>query len=244
MHTPSVCHFTTVYALRRNSNFAAAKAGDLVAARRVARAFVDTHRFAGLDKNIILCQVTAVEKEGVNLIPLSMAQLIAKDTGLRIESELVQTNLTHHTDSTALHRLLTRPEFEGPVKKGATYMIIDDVVTTASTVQALRLYLERHGAIVKGFVFLAGSYSPVNGSSLVIDQTAETRAAIEGKFGTENLDVLLQYHGIAESASDLTNIQAQYLLSFKSLDTLGAKLSGHIIPGHFGQDSQLSLAFG
>ncbi len=49
---------------------------------------------------------------------------------------IYQTNKTYHTDSNATHRILSKPTFEGVVKKGGKYLITHDVVTAGSTVAA------------------------------------------------------------------------------------------------------------
>jgi hypothetical protein len=232
-----VYHFTSISALRRHPKFNAAKAGDISAAKVVIRTFVQAKHIHLSD--VVLIPAIAVEASGVNMLPLVMAQYIGKVAKLRVETEVVQVNKTHHTDANAVHRLLHRPVFEGDVTPGMSYIVIDDVVTTGSTVQALRLHIERQGGHVKGFIVLAGSFNMIMGSSLVIDQTEETREELQSKFGAE-LDTFLRATGIAGSSAELTNSQARYLLSFKSLDTLGARLHEHRNPC---LSNQLNLAF-
>ncbi|OGV68091.1 MAG: hypothetical protein A2283_18815 [Lentisphaerae bacterium RIFOXYA12_FULL_48_11] len=243
MNTP-VYHFTSISALRRHPEFEAAKSGCISAARHVVRAFVRTfvqEEDIQSSKNIALCPVTAVEKTGVNLLPLVLAQYIGKVAKYRVETEIVQVNSTHHTDANAVHRLLNRPVFEGPVTEGMSYLLVDDVITTGSTLQGLRLHLERHGARVEGFCVLAGSFNMIMGSSLVINQTCATRTELRAKFGKQTLDEFLQDFGIAESSGDLTNSQARYLLSFKSLDSLRDRISEHRNPCI--STNQLELAY-
>lgn len=224
MPTP-VNNFTSIASLRRYPDFNRAKSGSLSAALKTTRSFVSKDCMPAF-RNSIFCPVIAIEEAGLNMLPLALAKHLSKLTGLPFDSRIVQVNSTCHTGASAMERLQRRPVFSGHVQPKASYVIVDDVVTTGSTVQALRLYLRDHGASVSAFVVLAGSYSVTTGSSLTVDQTAETAARINFKFGRRRLDSFLREYGIAESAQDLTNSQARYLLSFGDLDAIGDRLSG------------------
>jgi hypothetical protein len=118
-----VYHFTSISALRRHPKFDAAKGGDIAAAREVIRTFVQAKHIHLSD--VVLVPAIAVEASGINMLPLILAQHIGKVAKLRVETEVVQVNRTHHTDGSAIHRLLSRPTFEGDVTPGMSYIVIE-----------------------------------------------------------------------------------------------------------------------
>ena len=241
---------TTIAAMRRHPNFAAAKAGDGAAAVALVRDLTDARKvraLAAAHPGAILVPVLAVERTGVNAIPLAYVKYAAHITGLAVEMGILQTNRTHHTDAGAIHRLLARPEFDGAPRPGARYIVADDVITTGSTVQALRLFLERWGGEVVAFTALAGSFSPLSGSSLQVTITEDTRHAIEAKFGFAAFARLLRELAVADAPAELTNSQARYLLAFGSLDAIRNRLASpagrYHLEGHRqGPQAQLTLA--
>ena len=219
---------TTIAALRRHPSFAAAKAGNPIAAFAVVRDLARQERISRLASacpGAVICPVLAVERTGVNMLPLAFAKFAGSIGGLDVETEIVQTNKTHHTDSDAMHRLLHRPEFAGTVAAGRSYIVVDDVITSGSTIQALRLFLESHGGRVVAFSALAGSFNIISGSSLEIGLTEETLHALETKFGMPAFTQFLQQAGIAQAPEELTNCQARYLLSFRNLDSIRNRIA-------------------
>jgi hypothetical protein len=81
----------------------------------------------------------------------------------------------------------------------------------------------------------------IMGSSLVVDQTEETRAALHDKFGIQTLDTYLRDSWIVGSSAELTNSQARYLLSFKDLASLDNRIAAYRHPEL--STIQLNLAF-
>ena len=227
-HDKSVLAHTSIAAMRRHPGFTAAKAGDPIAALSLVRDLTRQERITRLGHdhpNAIIVPVLALERTGVNMLPLSFAKFIGSLAGLHVETEIVQLNKTHHTDSDAMHRLLHRPQFSGIVIPGQDYIVVDDVITSGSTVQALRLFIESHGGRVVAFSALAGSFSIVTGSSLEIALTQETLHAIDTKFGLNAFAAFLRQAGVAQSPEDLTNCQARYLLSFGTLDAIRTRIA-------------------
>ena len=219
---------TTIAALRRNASFTAAKAGDPAAALAVVRAAVNADKAALLARqhpDAVLLPVLAVERTGINMLPLAFVEYVASLTGLPVERSIMQTNRTHHTDADAIHRLTHQPEFIGEPVPGGKYIVADDVITTGCTVNALRIHIEAFRGEVVAFTALAGSFSPLTGSSLTIDLTAETLNALETKFGLNRLGTTLRAYGIGYNAGCLTNAQARYILAFRSLDALRTRLA-------------------
>lgn len=222
---------TSISALRHHPAFTDAKAGNHSAALDVVQTLAHPDRARSLLDTcpgaVLVAPVLAIERTGVNMLPLAYAKWLASlQTPPRASwtPSIIQSNVTHHTDADAIHRLLYRPEFSGPVEPGRPYIVLDDVITSGSTVQALRLYIERHGGHVIAFTCLAASYSTITGSSLQITPTENTLHALQIKFDSAALETLLRETGVADYLSELTNCQARYLLSFRSLDTLRDRL--------------------
>lgn len=244
---------TTISALRRHPGFADAKAGDPAAALDVIRSLARPDRARAIldasPRTSIVAPVLAIERTGVNMLPLAYAKWLASLDGLTVATGILQNSRTHHTDAGAVHRLLNRPGFTGPVIPGRAYIVLDDVITSGSTVQALRLYIQDHGGHVAAITCLAGSYSTITGSSLQIAPTEKTLHALNTKFHAAALDSLLRETGIADRIQDLTNCQARYLLSFRSLDSLRARLPSRDrgcsfqAPRHPLEASQMTFAF-
>ena len=227
---------TTIAALRRHSRFTQAKAGSPVAAFEVVRDLCHPERITRLAAEFpgaVVVPVLALERTGVNMLPLAFAKFMGALGRFPVETEILQINKTHHTDSDAMHRLLCRPEFTGPVVAGQSYIVVDDVITSGSTVQALRLFIEAHGGRVVAFSALAGSFSIITGSSLDIAITGDTLHAIEAKFGLSAFSAFLRQARIAQAPEELTNSQARYLLSFRSLDSIRARLAPQHDRGRF-----------
>ena len=79
----------------------------------------------------------AIESKGANKLPLAFASKLASK-GRNSVAPIYQTNKTYHTDSNAANRVLSKPTFEGIVKREGKYVITDDVVKTGSAVAALK----------------------------------------------------------------------------------------------------------
>lgn len=224
----SVHAHTTIAAMRRHRDFSSAKAGNTIAALNLVRDLTRQERITRLGAQhpgAVIVPVLGIERTGVNMLPLAFAKFIGALAGLQVETGIIQSNKTHHTDSDAMHRLLHRPEFSGIVIPGQDDIVVDDVITSGSTVQALRLFLESHGGRVVAFSAMAGSFSIITGSSLEINLTKETINALDTKFGLNAFASFIRQVGIAQAPEELTNSQARYLLSFGKLDTIRARLT-------------------
>ena len=93
----------------------------------------------------IVSYVHAEEATGRNKIPAAYAHLISMITGLRLTNKIVQTVRAHHTGANAVERMTRRAAFDGPVMRGAEYILVDDHVTQGGTLNELRKYIQSHG---------------------------------------------------------------------------------------------------
>jgi hypothetical protein len=146
--------------LNRHPDYQAAKAGDSLAAARIAidlvdDAFVQRVRDAAGNAKLIV-PVVSVEASGRNKIPAAVADLLAEKLGSDPDAEIVQVNSPKRTAMDGLDRLLSPPVFEGAVQKGATYVLVDDTVTQGGTFAALASHIADNGAEVVGLVALTG----------------------------------------------------------------------------------------
>ena len=106
----------------------------------------------------MLLPVVADETMGFNAIPDAVAQVLARELDLPVASgEIVQTNMVGHTRARSFQRLVTPAEFEGPVKRGRSYLLVDDHVGLGGTLANLRGYICARGGEVIGMTTLTES---------------------------------------------------------------------------------------
>ena len=128
---PEVVIHTTVALRDAHTNYTRAKAGDPDAALTLAVDLLDGAAIKMLGAIIsgrpaILLPVVADETTGFNAIPDAMAQVLGLNLDLAvIAGEIVQTNKVGHTRAPAFQRLVTPAMFDGPVKPGASYVLVD-----------------------------------------------------------------------------------------------------------------------
>lgn len=124
----------------KHPQYAAAKAGDQVAALELARDLV-TDEFVrevrGLlgDAQAIIVPVNAQEAAGRNKIPLAVANVLAQRLGLSVGNNVIQVNRPQRTDMDGLDRLFAVPEFDGAVQPDASYLLVDDTLTQGRDVR-------------------------------------------------------------------------------------------------------------
>jgi hypothetical protein len=160
---PEVFLHTDVRTRDSHEAYTAAKAGDAVAALRLAcdlvsSGTIDRLRAAIGGRPAFLLPVIADETTGFNAIPDAMAQVLSRDLSLpAVAGEIVQTNKVGHTRARTFQRLVTPAAFEGPVVAGAEYVLIDDHVGVGGTLANLRGHIEAHGARVIAMTTLTES---------------------------------------------------------------------------------------
>ena len=65
------------------------------------------------------------------------------------DDSVVQAARVGHTQASTEKRLATPPKFVGVVHPGKSYIVVDDVLTSGSTVANLRHYIESKGGKVR-----------------------------------------------------------------------------------------------
>jgi len=179
----------------------------------------------------IVAYVHAEEATGRNKIPAAYAAMIEMIAGLRNEPRIVQTVRAHHTGANAVERMTRRAAFDGPVRRGAEYILVDDHVTQGGTLNELRKYIQsRGGKIVAISTLTASQFSDT------IAISSDAIKALHAKFGN-NLDEEIKQAGIANGVAELTQSQARELLKLRA-DTLRDRLAQARLDRHNELDAQ------
>jgi hypothetical protein len=223
--------FTTIANLKSDKYYRAAKAGDEQAAAHLVHNLINPEKakeiIDSLPEGTNIAPITAIEKVGVNEIPHAMAWILSsysfQDKFLNVDTSVKQTNKVFHTGASAIDRFLSPPIFEGKIFEGEYYYLVDDVVTTGSSLNEFALYIERNGGIIVGCTCLSASYSRIYGHSSQISMEQDTINEIIRKFDTRELNKILQDYGY-QDYKELTNGQGKYIASFKSLDSFREKI--------------------
>jgi adenine/guanine phosphoribosyltransferase-like PRPP-binding protein len=160
MRLPDVVIGNKLGTLLNHPDYAAAKAGDTDAAFRIAVELVDAAMVEAVKKATngadMIVPVVSVEATGRNKIPQAVAEVLAKKLGTTAESQIVQIDSPKRTVMDGLSRMLNTPVFDGPVQKGAAYIMVDDTVTQGGTFAALASHIKDNGGEVAGAVVLTG----------------------------------------------------------------------------------------
>lgn len=173
--------------------------------------------------NAVILPIIAKEASGHNMLPYAYAAKISQITGLKISDSIKQINETHHTGAGKAERLMDRAIFDGKVVPGLKYIIVDDVFTTGSNINELRKYIERRGGKVVNVAIL-GTGNQGRAFTLL----EETKEKLYNKFTKEGINEYLRRNKIANSAEELTELQAGIILkqSKQSIDAGRAERNG------------------
>jgi hypothetical protein len=225
---------TSTTGLKMHPDYADAKQGDFMAAARLVEDMVTSdiiERMEGLGP-VIFAPVSASERRAHNRIPGAMAAYLAKRTANKhAVGRIVQGSRAWHTGAKLMDRMLSPATFLGKVEEGGRYVLVDDVVTSGATLADLADFIQANGAQVVGIVTLSNM---TRGSRIAADP-AQLRD-VEAKHGS----TIQELFGIDHSA--LTAVEADYLLRFRSADTLRARAAearrtrgGHLLREPLGE---------
>jgi len=162
----------------------------------------------------IIVPVHAIEAKGRNKIPGALAEYIGKRAGMEINDDIIQTNRVYRTGKDEWHRFAFRPSFNGEVKSGRNYVIVDDVFSNGGSFNELRLFIEKNG----GKVVQAAAMS-LGGHGNKIAPDPEIIKALVDKYGADTLSLFLQEFNLyGGNYKALTNPEAFALRRAPSLD--------------------------
>lgn len=204
--------------LESDPDYVAGKAGDLVAAVAVASRFVTDEmaaRYAALDNPLVL-GVVSIEATGHNAIPQAAAAVLASKLNATLCVSIVQADSPRRTQLLGLDRIFRRPEFDGAVQAGRSYLLVDDTLTQGGTFAALTEHIESHGGTVKGVIALSGKQY-----SSKIQLSEQTLTDIRTRFGDLENDFAT---ATGRRFDALTESEARYLVKFKQADTVRARI--------------------
>jgi hypothetical protein len=174
--------------LSQHKDYAAAKAGDEVAALNLAKDLVDEQMVKAVKdaagNSPIFVPVVSVEASGKNKIPLAVSEVLSSKLGASTTTEIVQLDSPKRTAMDGLDRLLSPPEFDGEVIPGASYVLVDDTITQGGTFAALASHILDNGGKISGVVALTGKqYSAkIQPSTELLSQVREQYGDIESDF--------------------------------------------------------------
>lgn len=204
------------------ADYEAAKAGDKLAAVKVAKALVTDEvaekvRAALNGAKPVLVPVTSEEASGRNKIPAATALVLAQKLGLETTTEIVQSNAPHRKKLAGLDRIFASPEFDGKVEPGTTYLMVDDALTQGATFAALASHIQQGGGTVVGAFALTGKQY-----SATMAPTAETLQKLNDKYG----DLEPDFKAATGYGFDaLTQSEARYLASFEPADAIRDRIA-------------------
>jgi len=216
------CHAKPWELLAEHPDYGAAKNHeDRIAALSLVHSFLNTPenqiQLRNLKRqyhNAIIVPVRAIEAGGKNRIPEALAEYISQETEFEINIDIIQTNSVHRTGKDVWHRFAFRPSFDGEVKSGRDYIVVDDVFSNGGSFNELRLYIEKNGGKVVHAVTMS-----LGGHGDQIAPEPEILKALVDKYGPDTLSLFLQEFNLyGGNYKALANPEAFALRRAPSLD--------------------------
>ena len=219
---PPVIRNGDLHSSKKEPEYEAAKAGNTPAAinlvdRLLTDDTVEKIRRLIRDSKPLVLPVLAVETSGNNKIPLAMAKVLAKRLNLEVELNIVQSERVGRTGTDANYRLAFNPSFEGEVKTGQAYLIIDDTLLIGGTIASLRGYIENCGGRVVGASVMDAQEGAVD-----IAVKPKILTAIENKHGLSMNQFWQENFGYG--IDKLTQSEAGHLRRAASVDEIRDRL--------------------
>ena len=209
--------------VKQHTQYWAAKTGDAIAADNLvcdALNLLQVDALAALlpGNHPILVSAHAYEQNGVNAIPEVFADELGKRLSWEIDSGVVQVNVVSHTGADGFSRLARQAEFDGIIRQGAEYVMVDDFVGMGGTLANLRGYIETHGGTVLAAIALTGK---AHSAKMCLAQTSLEE--LRKKHGTELEHWWQERFGHAFDA--LTESEARYLVRTPDAATIRDRIA-------------------
>ena len=169
----------------------------------------------------VIVPVRAIEAGGKNRIPEALAEYIGMNTGLEVEYNIVQTNRVHRTGTDEWHRFAFRPAYDGIVKSGRNYLIVDDVFSLGGSFNEMRHFIESNGGNVVHAIALATGRS---GPEIALNP--KTLNDLIDRYGENKLQLFLKEIDLYDgNFKALTEPEARALRRAPSLDEARDRIS-------------------
>lgn len=212
---------STLGSASKHPDYAAAKAGDVAAATRLAVDLVTPDMVAKVAAALggarpRVLPVAAEEASGRNKIPRAVSEVLAARLGLETATGIVQANRARRTGLDGLDRIFAPVDFAGAVEPG-NYLLVDDTLTQGGTFAALASHIREGGGNVVGVVALTGKQY-----SAKIQPSPEILATLRQKHG----DLEDQFRAATGYGFDaLTESEARYLGRFEPAERLRDRIT-------------------
>lgn len=198
---------TTIAFMKAQPGYPAARLGSLTAAKQVVSRCVKQEKLDAFRHTYINSTLIPVSSQ--NQLPAALA--LALDMPI-LHSLRVQSGTRKLMN--AMERMLRPPVYSGTIIPGRRYLLLDDVMTTGGTLNALREFVQSRGGIPVAAMVLAFAHG-----SQTLTPKEETVRQLSGKFG-DALTELLRHMGLPPDLHRLTNAQIKYLLRFSSVNQI------------------------
>ncbi len=207
---PSVITHTSRANLEAHPLYAAARGGDLKAARDVARTFLRPAQWSG--RVDYVCPTIEFSPDGrFNPLALALAELVARETGAELVASIVREKQRTEVPADSVSRLLNQSGYDGQPPKGS-YLICHDICAFGSSIANLRGHIQAKGGDVLGAMSLS---SHLFSSNLVPDNTV--LMGIAARFRNE-LSTITTHLGF--DYDRLTSREAYYIYGLRNLECI------------------------
>ena len=197
---PAVINHTSASIARQHPDFHAAKHGDYDAALRLVDDLVKDDRIADIVERYPNAHVIYNHRmlgDGINMIPAAYAAKFSA-AGMTVDHDIIAVTNVSHTNASDISRLSKRLRFEGRVRKGTDYILLDDFITSGAELRDMRDFVQSQGGnVVMMTTFGHGSYGRLK--DIRIDNDYKERLKSSGI-----TDQDLRKYGIASEIRCLT----------------------------------------
>ena len=204
---PAVVNHTSSSIARHHPDFLAAKRGDYDAAIRLVDDLVKDDKVIEVVTRFPEAHVAYIHRQsgdGINMIPAAFAAKFSA-AGMTVEDDIIAVTNVSHTDASDVARLSRRMRFEGNVTQGASYIILDDFITSGAELRDMRDYISSKGGnVVMITTFGHGSFGRLTDIRIDNDYKNKLKEA-----GITDQD--LRKYGIASEIGCLTISEAAKL---------------------------------
>ena len=230
---PAVINHTSSAIARKHPDFHAAKHGDYDAALRLVNDLVKDDKVGYIARcypNAHIAYNHKMQDSKVNMIPAAYAAKFSA-IGMNVDHNIIAVTDVSHTNASDISRLSKRLRFEGRVRKGTDYILLDDFITSGAELRDMRDFVQSQGGnVVMMTTFGHGSYGRLK--DIRIDNDYKERLKSSGITDRD-----LRKYGIASEIGCLTIGEAAKLsrLVNARAKTTVAQLSARVQRTHQGQ---------